>query len=156
VQLSAYLRSYTNVWADDLEREQEAIRVVNAMRLGNEAEPRGWGPGSLKRQIWSIYHFGFVTADDQATLLAALPPADHLATFRWLFPESDLAPDQEGPSLFDYYFVRAQLEEYGGDAAAALAAYRRVRDEFAARKLNGTRAVAVDKRAAAAIRRLGG
>jgi hypothetical protein len=156
LQLSALLRTYTNAWVDDLDREQEALRVVNAMRVGNEVTPTAWGPGTLRSQVWSIYHFGVVTADDQEALLGALPPADHLATIRWLFPETDLGTDQGGPSRFDYYFVRAQVEEYGGEGAAALASYRRVREEFAARKLNSSRAIAVDKRAAVAIRRLGG
>jgi hypothetical protein len=58
--------------------------------------------------------------------------------------------------LFDYLTVRAQVEEYGGDRAAALASYRRVLDEFESRKLTGGRAIKMAESAKAAIRRLGG
>ena len=96
------------------------------MRTGNETRPKGWGPGSFKNKVWSIYHFGFVAEDERAPLLAALPPADHLATFRWLFPEDDLATDRDRSWLFEYLFVLAQVEEYGGDRAGALVSYRRL------------------------------
>lgn len=156
LQVSALLQTYTNAWIEDPERHREAIRVANEMRTGGEPRPSGWGRGSFKRKLWSIYHFGVVASDGQAAVLAALPPAEHLATFRWLFPEEDLAPDQGGPSLFDYLTVRAQVEEYGGDRAAALASYRRVLDEFQSRKLTGGRATKTAENAGAAIRRLGG
>jgi hypothetical protein len=156
LQVSALLQTYTNAWIEDPERHKEAIRVANEMRIGGEPRPSGWGRGSFKRKLWSVYHFGVVASDGQAAVLAALPPAEHLATFRWLFPEEDLAPDQGGPSLFDYLTVRAQVEEYGGDRAAALASYRRVLDEFESRKLTGGRAINTAESAKAAIRRLGG
>jgi tetratricopeptide (TPR) repeat protein len=156
LQVSALLQTYTNMWVEDPERHKEAIRVANEMRTGGEPQPKAWGRGSFKDKLWSIYHFGFVAADEQAPLLAALPPAEHLATFRWLFPEEDLAPDKRGPSLFDYFTVRAQVEEHAGDRAGALASYRRVLGEFDSRKLDGGRAVKTAGNARAAIRRLGG
>jgi TIR domain len=156
VQVSALLQTYTNAWIEDLERQKEVIRVVEAMRTGNEAKPKGWGLGAFKGKVWSIYYFGFVTGNEQAPLLEALPPAEHLATFRWLFPEDDLAPDRGGPGLLDYLFVRAQVEEYGGDRAAALASYRRLVTGFADRKSSGGRVARNLEHAEAAIRRLGG
>jgi len=48
----------------------------------------------------------------QIELLAALPPADHLATFRWLYP------DQHEGNEFNHYLylsVLAQLQEHNGD-----------------------------------------
>jgi hypothetical protein len=156
LQVSALLQTYTNAWIEDPERHKEAIRVANEMRTRGEPQPKGWGRGSFRRKLWSIYHFGFVTNDEQARILAALRPAEHLALFRWLFPEEDLAPDQGGPSWFDYLTVRAQVEEYGGDRAAALVSYRRVLGEFESRKLTGSRAIETAENARAAIRRLGG
>jgi hypothetical protein len=154
--VSALLQTYTNAWIEDLERQKEVIRVVEAMRTGNEAKPKGWGLGAFKGKVWSIYYFGFVTGNEQAPLLDALPPAEHLASFRWLFPEDDLAPDRGGPGLLDYLFVRAQVEEYGGDRAGALASYRRLVTGFADRKSSGGRVARNLEHAEAAIRRLGG
>jgi hypothetical protein len=156
VQVSALLQTYTNVWIEDLERQKEVIGVVNAMRTGNEAKPKGWGPGAFKGKVWAIYYFGFVTGNEQAPLLDALTPAEHLATFRWLFPEDELASDRGGPGLLDYLFVRAQVEEYGGDRAGALASYRRLVTGFADRKTSGGRVARNLEHAEAAIRRLGG
>ena len=156
LQVSALLQTYTNVWVDDFERQREALRVVNAMRAENEARPDRWGPDRFRSKVWSIYHFGFVAGDGEEQLLSALPPAEHLATFRWLFPEEGLAPDRGGPPLFDYLCVRALVEEYGGDRAAALATYRRLAGEFADRKTGGGRAARNIERAEAAVRRLGG
>ncbi len=154
LQVSALLQTYTNIWIEDPERQQEVIRVTNEMRLNGETRPRGWGPGSFKTKVWAIYHFGFIASDDQAPLLAALPPAEHLASFGWLFPEDDRAEGQGGPSLFDYLAVLAQLEEHGGDRAGALASYRRLLNEFALKKYDGGRALKIIDRANAAIRRL--
>ena len=156
LEVSALLQTYTNVWIEDLERQKEVIRVVNAMRTGNETRPKGWASGSLKGKVWAIYSFGFVADDKRAQLLAALPPAEHLATFRWLFPEDDLAADRGEYSLFEYLFVLANVEEYGADRAGALASYRRLLSEFAAKKYDSTRAIKMVEQTKAAIRRLGG
>jgi tetratricopeptide (TPR) repeat protein len=156
LQVSALLRTYSNAWADEPERHKEVLRAANEMRTGGEPQPKGWGPGSFKRRAWAPYYFRFVTSDEQAPLLAALPPAEHLAMFGWLFPEDDLAPDKGGPSYFDYFTVRAQLEDHAGERAAALASYRRVLGEFESRKLNSSRAIKTAENARAAIRRLGG
>lgn len=153
LQISALLQTYTNVWIEDSERENEAIRVVNEMRINGETRPKGWGPGSLTGKLWSIYHFGFITHDHQAPLLAALPPAEHLSLFRWLFPEDDL-PEDGAPSLFHFLFVLAQLQEHGGDRAGALASYRRVLSEFATKRYDSSRATKIGNDANAAIKRL--
>src|SRR5262249_7957244 len=157
LEVSALLQTYTNIWIEDLERQKEVLRVVNAMRAGNEARPKGWGPGSFKSKVWAIYHFGFTADDARAQLLAALAPADQLATFRWLFPDDDLSVADRGDyARFEYLFVLAHVEEYGADHAAALASYRRLLDEFASKKYNGNMAIKMAEQAKAAIRRLGG
>jgi hypothetical protein len=56
----------------------------------------------------------------------------------------------------DYLFVRAHVEEYGGDRAGALASYRRLVTGFADRKSSGGRAARNLEHAESAIRRLGG
>jgi hypothetical protein len=142
------------VWIEDPEREKEAIRVANEMRINGETRPKGWGPGSFKGKLWSIYHFEVVTGDRLAPLLAALPPAEHLSLFRWLFPEDDLPEGDGAPSLFNFLFVLAQLQEQGGDRAGALASYRRLLSEFANKGYNSSRATKIAGDANAAIKRL--
>jgi len=154
LEISALLQTYTNVWIEDLERQKEVLCVVNAMRTGNETRPKGWAPGSLKAKVWPIYYFGFVSADVRAPLLAALTPAEHLATFRWLFPEDDLPTDRDDYQRFEYLFVLANVEEYGADRTSALASYRRLLAEFAAKKYNSSTAIKMAEQANAAIRRL--
>ena len=104
--------------------------------------------------MWSPYYFGFITGDRQAPLLAALPPAEHLASFHWLFPEDDLPHDLGAPSLFNYLFVLGRLQEQAGDRAAALASYRRLLAEFAKHKYNSDRAAKMAQHATAAVQRL--
>ena len=146
-----------NAWIEDLERQKEVLRVVNAMRTGNEKRPKGWGPGSFQNKVWAIYYFGFVADDERAQLLAALPPAEHLATFRWLFPEDDPATDREsGTGSSSTCSLLAQVEEYGGDRTGALASYRRLLGEFASNKYDSSRAIKMVEQTKAAIRRLGG
>ena len=74
-----------------------------------------------------------------------------------LFPEDDLAVVDRGEyARFEYLFVLAHVEEYGVDRAAALASYRRLLGEFAAKKYNSSRAIKMAEQANAALRRLGG
>ncbi len=154
LQISALLQTYTNAWIDDPEREDEAIRVANEMRINGETRPTGWGPGSLKNKLWAIYYFGFVADDRQEPILAALPPAEHLALFRWLFPEADLTEGGGAPSLFQFLFVLAQLQENAGERTGALASYRRLLSEFANKRYDSSRAIKMANDAKAAIKRL--
>ena len=128
---------------EDAERESGAIRVANEMRINGETRPKGWQPGSLKKRLWSIYHFDVVTTDRLEPLLPALPAAEHLALFRWLFPEDDLPEHDGAPSLFSYLFVLARLQEHSGDRASALASYRRLLREAATNKYSDKRALEI-------------
>ncbi len=154
LQISALLQTYTNVWIEDPERQSEAIRVANEMRIHGETRPNGWGPGSLKRKVWPIYYFGFITDDQPAPLLAALPSAEHLSLFRWLFPEDDLPESDGAPSLFNFFFVLARLQEHAGDRAGALASYRKVQTELASKGYTSSRAIKIGNDAKTAIKRL--
>lgn len=149
VEVAAFLMSYTQTWSSNPGREMEAIRVMNDMRVKGEPRPTGF----LKRRLWAIYHFDAVAEDRLESLLPALPAADHLAAFRWAFPEEDLSKN-EAPTLFDYLYVLAQLQEKAGDRTAALASYRRVVDEFARNKYTASRAISMNERANAALKRL--
>jgi hypothetical protein len=58
--------------------------------------------------------------------------------------------------MWNYNFVRAQVEEYGGDRAAALASYRWLLIGSAGRRSSGGTAARNLEHVEAAIRRLGG
>jgi hypothetical protein len=151
VEVAALLMSYTQLWSGDSGREMEAIRVMNDMRVKGEPKPTGF----VKRHLWAVYHFDAVTNDRLESIVPALPPADHLAAFRWAFPEEDLSRN-EPPTLFNYLYVLAQLQEKAGDRAGALASYRRVVDEFSRNKYTASRAISMNERANAALKRLSG
>jgi hypothetical protein len=142
------------VWIADTEREGEALRVANEMRINGETRPKGWQSGSLRGKLWAIYHFDVVASDRLKPLLATLPPVEHLATFRWLFPEEELPEGDGAPSTFNYLFVLAQLQEQSGGRDAALDSYRRLLHEAATKKYDSSRSREMVNAATAAIKRL--
>ena len=82
--------------------------------------------GSDAWRLWNIYYSRIVTRYDKPQFLAALSPADHLATFRWLYPEDQLPKEKKHL----YLYILAQLQELNGDRANALASYRQLRSEL--------------------------
>jgi hypothetical protein len=80
MQISALL------WVRDPEQENEAIRVANEIRSKGETMPAGIPERSDTWRLWNIYYSRLINSDDKAQFLSALSPADHLATFRWLYP----------------------------------------------------------------------
>lgn len=148
IEIAALLRTYEQNWASDPAREGEAIRVANEMRLAGDARPL-----DLRRRLWTVYHFEVVTADRLEPFSRALPPAEHLATFLWLYPESELQPDRS-PSLFQYLHVLAQLQERAGERASALDSYRRLLAETTARKYDSSDSMRIVDHARAAVKRL--
>lgn len=154
LHVAGLLQSYSNAWINDPERHREVLRVASAMRSGGEKRPDAWGTGSLRNLVWAIYHFEVVMSDGPWPVLGALPPVEHLETFRWLFPDNDLAEGRGAPSLFNYLTVLAPLQEQAGDRAGALASYRRLLAEFSAKGYNASRAVKTAREAEMAIKRL--
>jgi hypothetical protein len=120
MQISALL------WARDPQLESEAIRVANEMRKGGERMPAGPPDASDIWRLWNIYHSRLIYGHDKPQFLSTLSPADHLATFRWLYPESQLPKDK----YHLYLFILAQLQELNGDRANALASYRLLRSQL--------------------------
>jgi hypothetical protein len=104
----------------DHAREEEVMRVANGMRVDNQARPVGFQSGADPWRLWSIYHDRVVRERAKADFLAALPAEDHLATFRWLFPEHSVPTD--GRNAFR--FVLASFQEVAGQRAEALAGFR--------------------------------
>jgi tetratricopeptide (TPR) repeat protein len=106
------------MWRSEPDLQNEVLRVVNTMRAQGEGSP-AIGSDSLVSAIWNVYYDRLVRGNGRADFLAALPAADHLATFRWLFPQY-----AESSNRYAYLFMLAQLQENGGDRADALETYQ--------------------------------
>jgi tetratricopeptide (TPR) repeat protein len=98
--------------------ENEAIKVVNDMRLNRERLPPGDSDYALRwSKLWNIYYSRILNGNEQQSFLSALSPPDHLATFHWLFPE-DIVPESKREL---YLFFLGTFQELVGDNAGALA-----------------------------------
>lgn len=114
------LSGYENVHTD--EADMELVRAVGDMLTkGEQVDPE------TRRALWAIYslHFGSEEARRQP-LLAAMPPADQLATFSLLFDVSDF--DQS--KFVSREFYRAILEEAAGRRTQALQTLLSVRPKL--------------------------
>ncbi len=63
-----------------------AVRVADDMRRGGESLD-----ADMRGRLWFIAYYGLLfnaSAETRAKFLQLLPPADHLATFDWLFPDA--------------------------------------------------------------------
>lgn len=122
------------VTSDDL--GAEAIRVLNQMRLGQEVLE----PDRLPR-IWSRLYAVAYQDDKSAQLLGALPPAEGLQTFLWLFPKDRT----ETSSTPQWRLTHALLLVNAGLGAQARPDLQALHKEFGASKASGTLPGAVSK-----------
>ena len=120
MQISALL------WADDPEREDEVLRVANEIRRGGEMMPVGMPDRPDAWRLWNIYYFRLVSGRNKSQFLSALSPADHLATFLWLYPADQFPKDKHHL----YLYILAQFQELSGDRTNALASFRHLRSEL--------------------------
>jgi hypothetical protein len=105
------------------ECNEEIIRVANDVRKEHgevEADDRG--------KIFFIYYRKMLlTKSESRQFLNVVPPAEHLATFRWLFDGLDL---DESKSLQRKCYL-AEIQEAAGQKEEALANFRAVRSNAA-------------------------
>jgi len=99
--------------------DAELIRVANEIRKEN-----GTVDADTIHRIYSNY-YGRVFSPDPRTnrFLNVIPPAEHLATFHWLFDSLEL---DDSESLLRSGYV-ATLQEVAGQKEEALANYRTLR-----------------------------
>lgn len=115
LQLSALLN------ANDAECDREIIRVLNAIRK----EQGSVDPG-IQNRIFAIYYSEIVPGNAETQrFVNAVPPAEHVATFQWLFDKPNPDQSEKLPEL-TYLGV---LQEAAGQRDEALAAYRSVRQQ---------------------------
>ncbi|HXA76313.1 MAG TPA: hypothetical protein VNV41_04205 [Candidatus Acidoferrales bacterium] len=96
----------------------EVIRVANAMRKEQRTVDQ-----TERQQILSIY-YGELVPETTATLefINAVPPSEHVATFRWLFAVLDSDPDDA--DRWSRAYFRGTLEEAAEMRDDALSDYR--------------------------------
>jgi tetratricopeptide (TPR) repeat protein len=112
------------LWRHDADAENEVVRVANDMRTHGERVSEDEAGGSELRKLWGVYYDRLLYRHDLERFLTALSPPDHLATFRWLFPETAIAADKQNLRLF----MLATFEERAGQRTEALATYSALRD----------------------------
>jgi hypothetical protein len=99
-------------WHGTPEADLERVRVADEMRRNQEPLDLG-----SRLDIVRIA-YSRMSANAETKLLAALPAADHLATFRWLIEGHDASR-----SPIETYYL-ARLTEAAGDCKGAGALYR--------------------------------
>ena len=100
--------------------ENEVIRVVNDMRLNREFLPPDERHYSVRwSRLWRVYYSRVLNGTEQQSLLNALSPEDHLATFQWIFPQDSIPEDKRDI----YRFFLGSFQELAGNTAGALATF---------------------------------
>jgi hypothetical protein len=95
--------------------DNEIIRVANAIR-----KEQGAPDPETQHRVFAIYYFKLLHPDAATTgFINAVPPVEHVATFRWLF--DGYALDESNRRLRSYYL--SALEEAAGQRDEALAGY---------------------------------
>lgn len=119
VQLSALLNSH------NVECDEEIVRVLSAVR-----QEHGSVNPEIQRQIFSMYYRKIMPWNAETTrFINAVPPAEHVTTFRWLFDKLDL---DESESLLRSGYLSV-LQEAAGQRDEALAGYQSIRRQMAGR-----------------------
>jgi tetratricopeptide (TPR) repeat protein len=103
------------------ECDEEIIRVANDVRK----EHGTVDPHSVDRTFSIYYRKVFSLSPESTHFLRSVPPAEHLATFRWLFDGLDF---DDSKSLLRMCYL-ATLQEAAGQREEALANYRTIRSK---------------------------
>jgi hypothetical protein len=98
-------------------------------------------------RLWNIYYDRMIPHDNLQAFLSVLPAADHLATFRWLFPDKAVPADKRNL----HSFMLASFEEHAGNRGEALAMFRALGGVLSNGRGSGG---ALSDRTVAAIKRL--
>ena len=117
----------------DAPLEFEAVRVANEMRGNGEPVPTNDAERRVWSKYWNLYYHHLLGGTQQAAFLAILPPAEHLATFRWLFPESQMPPDK----LHLWVLFLATFQERNGERLAAHSNYAWLRSALRSQQASG-------------------
>ena len=107
----------------------EAARIADEMRKGGEAID-----ADLRERLWrDVYYDSLMSRDRKEAFLAAMRDKDHVATFLWLYPESQVRPDR----AWQWRFFLASLEEAAGERSAAASHFELLRDALVREHMTG-------------------
>jgi tetratricopeptide (TPR) repeat protein len=106
------------------EAEEEAIRVANEMRKSGEKLDAI--PARYRDRLFNIYYGRARPPGPRPEFLAVVPPAEHLATFQWLFAGEQF---EGGKDVLREYW-QATLEEASGQSSEALRRLRSLRSRI--------------------------
>ena len=114
------LQLYALLGCNIEEADQEVIRVANAMRK-EQCTIDDWE----RSHILGLYYFevGHQTPKS-AAFINAVPPAEHVATFHWLFDSLDAKSGGDSSNRVSRVYYLAQLQEAAGQRDEALASYK--------------------------------
>lgn len=123
LQLSAFLNKQSEASIE------EVVRILNAIRK-EEGKEKESIPAEMRHQLFSMYYGKLIPPSAETPrFINAVPPAEHVATFRWLFDKLDL---DESASLLRAGDLSV-LEEAAGQRDEARAGYESVRRQLAGR-----------------------
>ena len=104
------------------------------MRLNSEPLPPDERDYSIRwSKLWNVYYSRMLNATEQQSFFSALSPADHLATFQWLFPE-DIVPEGKRDL---YRFFLGSFQELAGNYAGALTTFSSLQKSLGKENLGG-------------------
>jgi len=113
----------------NIETARYAVVVADQMRRGGEAIEQ-----HHRDALWSgALGASLMHADARATLFTALPPAQLLETFDWLYPDAEVRDERR----MLWRFVRATLLANNGDRVAARAGFESLVAELRAANRSG-------------------
>ena len=115
------------LWRRDATAQDEVIRLANAMRVARETLAGDDDTRDDRWRIWDVYYDRLVNRYEVASFEAAVPPADHLATYEWLFPASEVPSGKRD----QHALMLAMLEERAGRRDDARARYQQLHDRMA-------------------------
>jgi len=116
LQLSALMNCTTE------EADQEVIRAANAMRKEQRTID-----DYERNHILGLYFFELAHETPKSSaFINAVPPAEHVATFHWLFDVLDANSDGSSSNRLSRLYYLAQLQEAAGQHDDALANYKSV------------------------------
>jgi len=120
------LQLYAFLGCNTEEADQEVVRVANAMRKEQRTID------DLQRSdILGLYYMELAhQAPKSFAFINAVPPAEHVATFHWLFDSLDASPDRDSSNRMSRVYYLAVLEEAAGQRDEALASYKLVRSQI--------------------------
>jgi tetratricopeptide (TPR) repeat protein len=114
------------IYSDDIPTRIELARVANQMRKNGEKISEG----DSSRIISTNYSIAVTNDAELAPVLAALPPDEAWATYRWLEDNSDSRDDDDPAQSWQRKYIEAKIKEVSGQNTEALTLYRALQKEL--------------------------